>query len=105
LTVETLAAHALTSPRSFARHFKAVTGTTPHAWLLAQRLHRAEELLETTDVPVEEIARIVGFGSAAALREQFVRRRGVSPRDYRRTWHPAESSWGAYHRSRATPTT
>jgi transcriptional regulator GlxA family with amidase domain len=86
LTVDSLAAHALTSPRSFARHFRAATGTTPHAWLLAQRLHRAEELLETTDVPVEEIARMVGFGSAAALREQFVRRRGVSPRDYRRAF-------------------
>ncbi len=86
LTVDSLAAHALTSPRSFARHFKAATGTTPHAWLLAQRLQRAEELLETSDVSVEEIARMVGFGSAAALREQFVRRRGVSPRDYRRTF-------------------
>jgi transcriptional regulator GlxA family with amidase domain len=86
LTVDTMAAHALTSSRSFARHFKAVTGTTPHAWLLAQRLHRAEELLETSDVPVEEIARIVGFGSAASLREQFVRRRGISPRDYRRVF-------------------
>jgi transcriptional regulator GlxA family with amidase domain len=86
LTVDTMAAHALTSPRSFARHFKATTGTTPHAWLLAQRLHRAEELLETSEIPVEEIAKIVGFGSAAALREQFVRRRGVSPRDYRRVF-------------------
>lgn len=86
LTVETLAARALMSPRSFARHFKAATGATPHAWLLGQRLHRAEELLETADTPIEEIARRVGFGTAAALREQFVRRRGVPPRDYRRTF-------------------
>lgn len=86
LTVERLAARALMSPRSFARHFKAATGATPHAWLLGQRLHRAEELLETVDLPVEEVARRVGFGSAAALREQFVRRRGVPPRDYRRTF-------------------
>jgi transcriptional regulator GlxA family with amidase domain len=86
LTVELLAARALMSPRSFARHFKAATGATPHAWLLGQRLHRAEELLETADTSVEEIARLVGFGTAAALREQFVRRRGVPPRDYRRTF-------------------
>lgn len=86
LTVEELAARALMSPRSFARNFKAVTGATPHAWLLGQRLHRAEELLETADVPVEEVARRSGFGTAAALREQFVRRRGVPPRDYRRAF-------------------
>jgi transcriptional regulator GlxA family with amidase domain len=86
VTVDQLAARALMSPRSFARRFKASTGTTPHAWLLGQRLHRAEELLETMDLPVEEVARRVGFGTAAALREHFVRRRGVPPRDYRRTF-------------------
>jgi transcriptional regulator GlxA family with amidase domain len=86
LTVDDLAARALMSPRSFARHFKSVTGTTPRAWLLGQRLHRAEELLETADLPIEDVARRAGFGTAAALREQFVRRRGVPPRDYRRTF-------------------
>lgn len=86
LTVADLASRALMSPRSFARRFKAVTGTTPHAWLLSQRLHRAEELLESADLPIEEVARRSGFGTAAALREQFVRRRGVPPRDYRRTF-------------------
>ncbi|MDR7280526.1 GlxA family transcriptional regulator [Catenuloplanes atrovinosus] len=86
LTVDDLANRALMSPRSFARHFKATVGATPHAWLLAQRLHHAEELLETRDLPVEEIARRSGFGTAAALREQFVRRRGVPPRDYRRSF-------------------
>jgi transcriptional regulator GlxA family with amidase domain len=90
VTVDDLAARALMSPRSFARHFRAATGTTPRAWLLTQRLHRAEELLETGDVPIEEIARQVGFGTAAALREQFVRRRGVSPRDYRRVFRATE---------------
>lgn len=86
VTVDGLAARALMSPRSFARHFRAATGTTPHAWLLVQRLHRAEELLETGDLPVDEVARRVGFGSAGTLREQFVRRRGVPPRDYRRAF-------------------
>lgn len=86
LTVDHLAARTLMSPRSFARRFKAATGTTPHAWLLGQRLNRAEELLETGNLPVEEVARRVGFGSAASLREQFVRRRGVPPSHYRRTF-------------------
>ncbi|MGY1855275.1 helix-turn-helix domain-containing protein [Modestobacter sp. SYSU DS0290] len=86
ITVEVLARRALMSPRSFARRFKATTGTTPHAWLLAQRLAAAESLLEGSDAPVEEIARLVGFGTAAGLREQFGRRRGVSPRAYRQTF-------------------
>lgn len=92
LTVEQLAARALMSPRSFARRFKAVTGSTPHAWLLGQRLHRAEELLETAELSIEEVAKRCGFGSAAALREQFVRRRGVPPRDYRRSFAHARPS-------------
>lgn len=89
LSVDQLAARTLMSPRSFARHFKQATGTTPHAWLLAQRMQLAEELLETTDLPVDAIARRVGFGTAAALREQFVRRRGVPPSDYRRVFRTA----------------
>ncbi|WP_030965967.1 GlxA family transcriptional regulator [Streptomyces sp. NRRL S-378] len=86
LPVAELARRAVMSKRSFARRFTAATGTTPHAWLRNLRLSSAEELLETTDLPVEEIARRVGYGSAAVLREQFVRRRGVPPRSYRRSF-------------------
>jgi transcriptional regulator GlxA family with amidase domain len=89
ITVDVLARRALMSPRSFARRFKVTTGTTPHAWLLGQRLAAAETLLEDSDAPVEEIARLVGFGTAAGLREQFTRRRGVSPRAYRQTFRAA----------------
>ncbi|MGY1617096.1 helix-turn-helix domain-containing protein [Geodermatophilus sp. SYSU D00691] len=95
ISVELLARRALMSPRSFARRFKATTGTTPHAWLLGQRLAAAEELLENTDAPVEEIARLVGFGTAAGLREQFTRRRGVSPRAYRQTFRAVGAPSGS----------
>jgi transcriptional regulator GlxA family with amidase domain len=95
ITVELLARRALMSPRSFARRFKATTGTTPHAWLLGQRLAAAEGLLEDSDAPVEEIARLVGFGTAAGLREQFARRRGVSPRVYRQTFRAARAATSA----------
>jgi transcriptional regulator GlxA family with amidase domain len=86
LSLDELAARALTSRRSFVRHFKAATGTTPHAWLLTQRLSRAEELLETTAMPIEQIADRVGYRNASVFREQFTARRGVAPRDYRRTF-------------------
>ncbi|WP_225994206.1 GlxA family transcriptional regulator [Actinomadura rudentiformis] len=83
LSVDDLAVRALMSSRTFARRFKAVTGTTPHAWLLNRRLDRAEELLETTDLNIEKIAERVGYRSATVLREQFVKRRGMPPRAYR----------------------
>jgi transcriptional regulator GlxA family with amidase domain len=86
VSVDELAARAMMSRRTFARRFKAATGTTPHAWLLAQRLNRAEHLLETTELSVEEIAHRIGYGTATVFREQFALRRGVGPRDYRRTF-------------------
>ncbi|MEV4116923.1 helix-turn-helix domain-containing protein [Nonomuraea sp. NPDC049695] len=86
IPVAELAARALMSRRTFARAFKSATGASPHAWLLAQRLDRAEQLLETTDLSIEEVARRVGYGSATVLREQFTARRGVAPRNYRRAF-------------------
>ncbi|WP_211342771.1 GlxA family transcriptional regulator [Actinomadura pelletieri] len=83
-SIDDLAARALMSTRTFNRRFKAATGTTPHAWLRAQRVRRAGELLETTGLGVEEIARQVGYRTAAVLRENFIKTRGVSPQAYRR---------------------
>ncbi len=86
LGVEELARRSHMSPRTFARRFRAETGTTPHSWVTSQRVQAAEELLELTDHPVEWIADEVGFGNAAALRHHFTRVRGVSPQQYRRTF-------------------
>ncbi|MFP5218169.1 MAG: GlxA family transcriptional regulator [Actinomycetes bacterium] len=86
ISVEVLARRALMSPRSFARHFRAATGTTPHAWLLAQRLQRAQHLLETSDLSVDEVAQRCGFGAATTLRGHFASRFGTSPQAYRKTF-------------------
>lgn len=86
LTVEDLARRAHMSPRTFARRFRAETGTTPHHWLTAQRVLLAQRLLEDTQHGIEDIARRCGLGSAAALRHHFVRRVGTTPHDYRRTF-------------------
>lgn len=92
LSVEVLARRQLTSPRTLARRFREETGTTPHAWVTAQRVAAAEEQLESTDHPVEWIAQQVGFGSAAVLRQHFARSRGVSPQRYRRTFTRREAA-------------
>lgn len=92
LTVEQLAARAHLSPRTFARRFRAETGTTPHHWLTDQRILHAQRLLEETSQPVETIADLVGFGSASVLRHHFTRRVGTTPQAYRRTFaRPAAS--------------
>lgn len=86
LSVQHLAARALMSPRTFARRFKAATGTTPHRWLLDQRLLLAETLLENTDLAIDRIAEQCGLGSPDTLRHHFARRRRISPAAYRRTF-------------------
>ncbi|MEC4020508.1 GlxA family transcriptional regulator [Streptomyces sp. H27-D2] len=83
LTVPALAAHAGMSPRSFARHFTAATGTTPLRWLLDQRIAAAQKLLEHTDLPMPEVARRAGFGSEVTMRQHFAARLATSPRAYR----------------------
>ncbi|MFV0131314.1 GlxA family transcriptional regulator [Streptomyces sp. HMX112] len=83
LTVADIAAHAMMSKRSLARHFQAQTGSTPLRWLLAHRLQRARELLETTEVPVRLVAEATGFGSVETLRHHFARQVGTTPSAYR----------------------
>ena len=86
LGVPVLASRALMSERTFARRFKAETGTTPASWVTSRRLARAQELLEATGATVEEIAQECGFGTSAVLRHHFARALGTSPQAYRRTF-------------------
>jgi len=83
LTVPDLASRAMVSPRTFARRFAEATGTSPLRWLKSERVRVAQQLLETTDEPVERIARRTGFGTAANLRQHFGRATSVSPQAYR----------------------
>ncbi len=83
LTVEALAERAQMSPRSFARAFRRETGTTPASHVEAVRVERARLLLESTGLPVAEIARTCGFGTVETLRRAFARRVGTPPAAYR----------------------
>lgn len=84
--VRSMARRAAMSERTFARRFVAETGTTPHQWLLGQRILRARDLLETTTLDIESVARRSGFGGAATLRQQFRRAVGISPHAYRQSF-------------------
>lgn len=85
-TVTDLARKMNMSGRNLTRHFTAATGTTPLQWLLTQRLHRAQELLESTDASVERIADLTGMGTATSLRRHFRRALGLPPDAYRQSF-------------------
>lgn len=86
ILVSAWAAQARMSPRTFARRFRAATGTTPRQWLIDQRVLHAQRLLEDTDLSVESVAQAVGFASADALRHQMSTRRGTTPSAHRRAF-------------------
>ncbi len=83
-TVDTMARRANMSTRTFARRFRATTGTTPHRWLQRERARLAQQLLETTSLPLDRIAENAGFSDPQLLRLHFKRVVGTSPSDYRR---------------------
>jgi transcriptional regulator GlxA family with amidase domain len=89
LDLAALARQARMSVRTFTRHFRDETGLSPARWLAEQRVDRARHLLETTDLPVDQVARHAGFGTGAALRAQMAAAVGVAPSAYRSTFRSA----------------
>ncbi|ORW93880.1 AraC family transcriptional regulator [Mycobacterium sp. IEC1808] len=89
LTVEGLARRSGVSVRTLHRQLVTRTGSTPLDWLNGQRVRRAQQLLETTDLPIERIATDCGFGSAATLRRHFRDTLATTPDAYRRTFTTA----------------
>jgi transcriptional regulator GlxA family with amidase domain len=85
-TVNELAARVHMSARTFARRFRSETGATPAAWLNSQRVLRAQELLESTDLNIDEVAREAGFGHPVLLRHHFAKVLDTSPQSYRRAF-------------------
>jgi transcriptional regulator GlxA family with amidase domain len=77
------------SVRTFTRRFREEVGVSPGQWLAEQRLDRARQLLEESDLPVDRVAERSGFGTAASLRQQMQAELGVSPSAYRRTFRGA----------------
>ncbi|MFJ4225893.1 helix-turn-helix domain-containing protein [Microbacterium sp. NPDC089695] len=86
LTIASLSAHALMSRRTFLRRFTEETGVTPLQWILRARIDGARELLESSDLGVDQIADRVGLGTGANLRLHFRRVLDVSPSEYRATF-------------------
>lgn len=86
LSLDVLADIARMSRRTFTRRFREATGTTVVKWLAFERIARAQQLLETTDMPIERVAAEVGFGTALSLRQYFSGQVHTSPSLYRRAF-------------------
>jgi AraC family transcriptional regulator, transcriptional activator FtrA len=83
LTVTAMANHAAMSERTFLRRFQESMGVSPLAWLQRERMFRAQELLETTDHTLADIAEQCGYRSLETFRTAFKRELGASPIAYR----------------------
>ncbi len=86
VTLQQMAAREAMSVRNFTRRFRDEVGMTPMNWLIRQRVERARELLEESDLPVEQVAAQTGLGTAANLRQHFQTALGISPSAYRTTF-------------------
>jgi AraC-like DNA-binding protein len=74
------------SPRHFTRVFTNEVGEAPGAYVERVRTEAARRQLEQTDDTVVAIAAHCGFGTAETMRRNFIRRVGVSPDQYRKTF-------------------
>lgn len=94
LSLDVLADIARMSRRTFTRRFREATGTTVVKWLTFERIARAQQLLETTDMPIERVAAEVGFGTALSLRQYFSNQVRTSPSSYRRAFRDGRQGVG-----------
>ncbi|SEH48765.1 Transcriptional regulator GlxA family, contains an amidase domain and an AraC-type DNA-binding HTH domain [Mycolicibacterium rutilum] len=85
-SIADLARRAAMSPRHFTRVFTDEVGEAPGTYVERIRTEAARRQLEETDDTVTAIAARCGFGSAETLRRNFVRRLGISPDQYRKTF-------------------
>ena len=82
-SLDSMARRAFMSRRTFVRHFRRVTGSSPYDWVLEQRIAAAQELLRHGSSTVEAIAQRTGFGGSGILRRHFRRIVGCTPSEYR----------------------
>jgi transcriptional regulator GlxA family with amidase domain len=94
LTLRELAAVESMSVRTFTRRFREEVGVSPGQWLTRQRVERARQLLEDTELSVDQVARDAGFGTPASMRQHLQAALGVSPTAYRRTFRACAARSG-----------
>ncbi|GAB1645737.1 GlxA family transcriptional regulator [Krasilnikovia sp. MM14-A1259] len=92
VSVSQIAAHANMSARNFARVFRREVGMTPGQYLERMRIAHARKLLETTDLPIRQVARRCGFGAPETFFRSFGRALEVTPAEYRHRFQTISAS-------------
>ena len=83
LSLNVLAAMLGMSPYYFERLFKQSVGYTPHQYILRCRIEKAKQLLQTTQLPIMEIAFQVGYNNQSHFSKLFRKLTGMTPRTFR----------------------
>jgi transcriptional regulator GlxA family with amidase domain len=83
LSLSSLASRAAMSPRNFSRVFRSEAGLSPASYVEQVRMDKARRLLEETSLSLDQVAKQSGLGTAASARRVFLRRLGISLRQYR----------------------
>ncbi|OFI35837.1 transcriptional regulator [Alteromonas lipolytica] len=92
LTIDQIASKANMTRRTFDRQFIRQFKITPHQWLCERKLEIARQLLETTSLPIEQIAGRAGFDNAVTLRHNFKKFLSISPSRYRQTFQQCQDT-------------
>lgn len=79
IKVEELARLLYMHPTAFIRYFKHHFGMPPLKYIKCLRLERSKHYLETTSLPISEIAELTGFGDSSHLSRDFRSTYGISP--------------------------
>ncbi|MBB5464230.1 transcriptional regulator GlxA family with amidase domain [Paraburkholderia sp. CI2] len=90
-TLASLAERAHMSARNMTRLFSKECGIRPTLFLNNARIDAARRYLESTDLPLRDIARWCGFDGTDGLRRTFQRRLQINPADYRSRFRSADS--------------
>ena len=84
LTIAFLCKQFSLSPTFLKEGFRRTYGMPIHSFLVQQRLRRAQELICTTRMPIQQIAQAVGYEGMSQFNAAFKREYGMTPGQYRK---------------------
>ncbi|MFZ2279261.1 MAG: helix-turn-helix domain-containing protein [Prosthecobacter sp.] len=87
VTAAELARAAGVSERHLHRKLRAALGLSPYELLLRARVQSAAEALAKTSTPIIQIALDHGFCDQSAFTQQFRKRTGMTPKEFRTRHH------------------
>ena len=91
LSLEHLAEQIHVSVRTLQRRFLAATGMTPIQYQQAMRIERSKDLLESSKLPIANVAEQVGYQDRVAFGRLFKKLTGMTPAAYRQHRSPANT--------------